>query len=260
MLGGGGGTAGPGGPAQTWRSAPLILMLVVAVGCGKKEEKEAEAVAPVQTAEVRRDSIRRVIEADGILYPRNQASVVPKISAPVRATFYVNRGDRVRAGQLLALLENRDLAAAAEESKGQYDQAEANYRSTTAAAVPEQMVKAQTDQQAAGRPSNRGDLRHRHAQDRDWRARRRQGAGGERVEGGRPGGDGRRPGAGGRRPCAGRTSGEGTPMNGGEHWTARHAKPVIFVIVTLVGVISGVHDSGGGISVDGFSAHRGRRR
>jgi multidrug efflux pump subunit AcrA (membrane-fusion protein) len=55
----------------------------------------------------------------------------------------------VRAGQLLALLENRDLAAAAEESKGQYDQAEANYRSTTAAAVPEQMVKAQTDQQAA---------------------------------------------------------------------------------------------------------------
>ena len=25
-------------------------------------------------------------------------------------------------------------------------------------------------------------------------------------------------------------------MNGGEHWTARHAKPVIFVIVTLVGV------------------------
>jgi multidrug efflux pump subunit AcrA (membrane-fusion protein) len=123
-------------------------MLVVAVGCGKKEEKEAEAVAPVQTAEVRRDSIRRVIEADGILYPRNQASVVPKISAPVR-TFYVNRGDRVRAGQLLALLENRDLAAAAEESKGQYDQAEANYRSTTAAAVPEQMVKAQTDQQAA---------------------------------------------------------------------------------------------------------------
>jgi multidrug efflux pump subunit AcrA (membrane-fusion protein) len=50
---------------------------------------------------------------------------------------------------LLALLENRDLAAAAQESKGQYDQAEANYRSTTAAAVPEQVVKAQTDAQAS---------------------------------------------------------------------------------------------------------------
>ena len=78
----------------------------------------------------------------------NQASVAPKISAPVR-TFYVNRGDHVREGQLLAVLENRDLAAAAQESKGQYDQAEANYRSTTAAGVPEQVVKAQTDAQAA---------------------------------------------------------------------------------------------------------------
>src|ERR1019366_964626 len=131
------------GPAK-WA---VLVVLVLAAGCGKKPEKEAEAVAPVQTAEVRTDSIRRVIEADGILYPRNQASVVPKISAPVR-TFYVNRGDQVREGQLLALLENRDLAAAAQESKGQYDQAEANYRSTTAAAVPEQVVKAQTDAQA----------------------------------------------------------------------------------------------------------------
>ena len=104
-------------------------------------------MAVVQTAEVRTDSIRRMIEADGILYPRNQASVVPKISAPVR-TFYVNRGDHVREGQLLALLENRDLAAAAQESKGQFDQAEANYRSTTSAAVPEEVVKAQTDAQA----------------------------------------------------------------------------------------------------------------
>jgi len=126
----------------------VLLAMLLAAGCAKKTEKEAEPVALVQTAEVRTDSIRRVIEADGILYPRNQASVVPKISAPVR-TFYVNRGDHVREGQLLALLENRDLAAAAQESKGQFDQAEANYRSTTAAAVPEQVVKAQTDAQAS---------------------------------------------------------------------------------------------------------------
>ena len=125
----------------------VLLLVLLSASCAKKAEKEAEAVAPVQTAEVRTDSIRRVFEADGILYPRNQASVVPKISAPVR-TFYVNRGDRVREGQLLALLENRDLAAATQESKGQFDQAEANYRSTTAAAVPEQVVKAQTDAQA----------------------------------------------------------------------------------------------------------------
>lgn len=124
-----------------------LLALLLTVGCAKKEEKEAEPVAPVETAEVRTQAIEHVIEADGILYPRNQASVVPKISAPVKI-FYVNRGDHVREGQLLALLENRDLAAAAQESKGQFDQAEANYRSTMAAAVPEEIVKAQTDAQA----------------------------------------------------------------------------------------------------------------
>lgn len=125
-----------------------LLALLAAAGCGKKDEPEPQAVAPVQTAEVRKDSIRRMVEADGILYPRNQASVVPKISAPVR-TFYVNRGDHVREGQLLAVLENRDLASAAQESKGQYEQAEANYRSTTAVTVPEEMVKAQADATAS---------------------------------------------------------------------------------------------------------------
>lgn len=124
---------------------PALLMAMA--GCGKKEEKEAEPIIPVQVTAARSDSIRRIVEADGILYPRNQASVVPKISAPVR-TFYVNRGDHVREGQLLALLENRDLAAAAEESKGQWNQAEANYRSTTAATVPEEVVKAETDAKA----------------------------------------------------------------------------------------------------------------
>ena len=50
---------------------------------------------------------------------------MPKISAPV-SKFYVNRGDHVKAGQLLATLENRDLVAAAAAAKAQLDQAEAN--------------------------------------------------------------------------------------------------------------------------------------
>jgi len=50
--------------------------------------------------------------------------VIPKINAPVRE-FYVNRGSHVRKGEWLAVLESRDLAAAAVESKGLVDQAEA---------------------------------------------------------------------------------------------------------------------------------------
>jgi len=124
------------------------MAMFLLASCGKKEEKEAEPVVPVQVTPARNDSIRRILEADGILYARNQSSVTSKISAPVK-TFYVNRGDQVRAGQVLAVLESRDLAAAAQESKGQWQQAEANYKSVTAATIPEEVVKAQTDARAS---------------------------------------------------------------------------------------------------------------
>lgn len=128
--------------AQIW-----ALVALAASACGKKE-KEAEPVVPVQVAPAIKGTIRQIVKADAILYPRDQANIMPKISAPVRR-FLVNRGDHVKQGQLLAVLENRDLVAAALASKGQYGQAEANYRSTAAANVPEQVTKAQTDVQAA---------------------------------------------------------------------------------------------------------------
>src|SRR5262245_60587191 len=123
-------------------------LLLLVDDCSKKQQQEAEPLVPVQVSPACTDSMRRLITADAILYPRDQASVMPKLSAPVRA-FYVNRGDPVRKGQLLAVLESRDLAAAALESKGQYEQAQATYRTTTSASVPEEMTKAELDVQAA---------------------------------------------------------------------------------------------------------------
>lgn len=123
---------------------PLCLYLVA---CSSTEPKEAEPVVPVTVAEVKKGNLEYLITADGILYPINQASVMPKISAPV-SRFLVNRGDHVRRGQLLATLENRDLTASAAENKDLFDQAEANYRTTTGASLPEEMTKSQTDVQA----------------------------------------------------------------------------------------------------------------
>jgi len=124
--------------------AALLILCWLASGCARKEAAEVESVAPVEVAAVAQDSIRRVVEADAVLYPIDQASVMPKISAPVQK-FLVNRGDHVRAGQLLAVLENRDLVAAENAAKSQVDQAEANLRSTESATVPEAAMKAQTD-------------------------------------------------------------------------------------------------------------------
>jgi HlyD family secretion protein len=135
----------------------LLIAACVATlaGCsGKPKESgkgggaEAEAAAPVEVAPVTRKTVYHVITSEAVLYPVNQANIMPKISAPVQK-FLVNRGDHVRQGQLLAVLENRDLVAAASESKGLYEQAEANYRATTAGTMPEDLTKAQTDLQSA---------------------------------------------------------------------------------------------------------------
>jgi HlyD family secretion protein len=109
---------------------------------------ESESATPVQVAVAKRQPIEQLITAEAILYPLKQANVVPKISAPV-ARFLVQRGDHVREGQLLAVLEDRDLVAAAQESKELYRQAEANYQNTTAATMPEDITKATTDVQSA---------------------------------------------------------------------------------------------------------------
>ena len=127
----------------------VALACLMIAGCAKKDkEEETEPVVPVQVAEVQRDSIQRIISADAILYPVNQASIMPKISAPVKS-FAVKRGDHVRQGETVAVLENRDLAASVAENKGSYESAESAYRITTAATVPEDTNKAQQDVDAA---------------------------------------------------------------------------------------------------------------
>src|ERR1700694_4392755 len=106
----------------TLRLCACALLGVTLAACAKKETA-AEAVVPVRVSPAIRGSIRNIITADAILYPRDQANITPKISAPIRRLL-VNRGDRVKEGQLLGVLENRDLVATAVASKGQYGQAE----------------------------------------------------------------------------------------------------------------------------------------
>ena len=63
--------------------------------------------------------------------------------------FLVNRGDRVSKGQLLAELEDRDLLSAANESKAQYEQAQAQFLTTTQAQLPEDQTRARADADSA---------------------------------------------------------------------------------------------------------------
>ena len=120
----------------------VALPLALVPGC--KKEAAPEAQVTVQAEHPERGPIAEHITADAVLAPLAQAAIAPKISAPVRK-FYVERGSRVKEGQLLATLENNDLAAAAMDNKGSYMAAEAAYATATKAQVPEDTLKAESD-------------------------------------------------------------------------------------------------------------------
>jgi HlyD family secretion protein len=116
-------------------------------GCSKGDKDEAPEVN-VQAAPVTNADISRVVATEAIIFPVAQSAITPKINAPVKK-FYVVRGQKVRQGQLLATLENRDLSAAALDNKGAYEQAEAAYSTSVGATLPEENAKAEFDVQTA---------------------------------------------------------------------------------------------------------------
>jgi len=129
------------------RLAATAGLLLLAAGCSS-DTSDKEPVVTVQVASVEKTTIERTINTQAILFPRQQAAIVPKISAPVQK-FLVKRGSPVHEGELLAVLENRDLIAAAQDTKGAYDQAQAAYETTTAASLPQEVQKAEADVQQA---------------------------------------------------------------------------------------------------------------
>lgn len=140
----------PGGLRRRWfalASLAAITGVLMTVGCSS-DKGDQQPVVTVQVAPVEKTTIEHTITTQAILFPRQQAAIVPKISAPVQK-FLVKRGSPVHEGELLAVLENRDLTAAAQDTKGSYDQAQAVYETTTRASLPEEIKKAEADSQQA---------------------------------------------------------------------------------------------------------------
>jgi len=131
--------------AGAWMSMSLVaagMALTLMPGCRKDETPAVEVTVQVEKPE--QGAIAEHITADAVLTPLAQAAIAPKISAPVKK-FLVQRGAKVKEGELLAVLENADLAAAALDNKGAYQAAQAAYATATKAQVPEDAQKAELD-------------------------------------------------------------------------------------------------------------------
>jgi HlyD family secretion protein len=127
--------------------AAVLALVMSGESCGSKEKK-IEPVVPVKVTPVRRAAIEQTVSGEAVIFPLQQAVVMAKITSPIKK-FLVLRGSRVRKGQLLAVLENADLSAAAEQGRGELEQAQAGYSTTTGSSLPEQIQKAELDAAAA---------------------------------------------------------------------------------------------------------------
>lgn len=125
----------------------ILAIVISGLGCNPSE-KAKEPVVSVQVTLAKQSPLDEIVSAEAVISPRQQAVLIPKITSTIKK-FFIQRGSRVHKGQLLAVLENADLSAAAEQSKGELEQAQAGYATTTGASIPQQIQKAELDAAAA---------------------------------------------------------------------------------------------------------------
>jgi RND family efflux transporter MFP subunit len=118
--------------------ASLALAGAAAPGCSRGTAAPAEGADPiaVTVAAVGMADVAGTFEAGGVVEARTTATLMARIVAPVREV-RVSLGDRVRAGQVLIVLDGRDLAAQARRARA------------AAAAADQDVIAAESERQAA---------------------------------------------------------------------------------------------------------------
>ena len=119
-------------------------------------DQTAAVVVSVKVAKVEKQTIAAPVSAVGTIFPREQATVAAKISAQIRSMGLL-KNQVVRAGQVIAVLESRDLAAQRNEAIAALNQERANERSVTTGTIPQtnaQDQKALRDAQARVRTAS----------------------------------------------------------------------------------------------------------
>jgi len=113
----------------------VVVVVAVLAGAGvavRAALKPDNKIDPSKIAKVERGDIARVVVATGKIEPRAIVEVKSKASGIVK-NIYVNYGDTVRAGQVLAELDKEELEARVREARANLQAAQAMEESAAAA-------------------------------------------------------------------------------------------------------------------------------
>lgn len=112
---------------------PLVVIMAALAGCHANNADDPKPLVEVKVARAVESDVSIVVRAPATVFPREQANVAPRLTAPV-LELTVRKGDSVSAGQVLARLENRDLLAQRAEAAAALADAEASFAKISAGA------------------------------------------------------------------------------------------------------------------------------
>ena len=105
-----------------------------------EDEEAANIVVSVRVAKAERGTISAETTVMGTIFPREQAAVSPKINAQIKSMALL-KNKAVRAGDVIATLEARDLQAQRAEAAAALQEAQANLRLLSGGTIPEANVQ-----------------------------------------------------------------------------------------------------------------------
>lgn len=124
-----------------------VSIAALAAGCGKKEEpmEQAESSATnVEIYEVGTDYIENTVSYTGELKTSDSTSTVPKIGAKILKV-YVDEGDYVTAGTVLAELDSTDAKNSYNSALAGYNSALASYNSVVNSSTKQATTSARNN-------------------------------------------------------------------------------------------------------------------
>jgi len=117
----------------------VLLVAILIVWRVRRSKTEAETeVTPtvsVKVAKAEKETIAAPVTAVGTIWPREKADVGAKISAQIKSMSLL-KNKLVRAGEVIAVLESRDLQAQRAEAVAAFNEARANERSLVTGTIP----------------------------------------------------------------------------------------------------------------------------
>ncbi|HSV33323.1 MAG TPA: efflux RND transporter periplasmic adaptor subunit [Pyrinomonadaceae bacterium] len=139
-------------------SAAIVAFLIVLVAIvliwrwrnSSEPEETTNVVVSVKVAKAEKAEIAAEVSAVGTIWPREKADVAAKVGAQIKRMALL-KNKFVKAGEVIALLESRDLQAQRAEALASLNQARASERSVVTGTIPQtnaQDQKALLDAQA----------------------------------------------------------------------------------------------------------------